>query len=157
MSETNITLPETTTAPKVGILRQYIKSLSFEADQMSISYGQKKENPDVQIKIATNADRIGDDKYEVDLIVSILAEGFSEDGKPVNLFKLDLAYSALLQPQNIDNEQIPSFLLIFIPNLIFPYARQIVSQITLEAGLPALLLDNVDFAQMYQDQIEANE
>jgi preprotein translocase subunit SecB len=70
------------------------------------------------------------------------------------LFLIELQYAGLCQAQNVSADVLPSLLMIQTPTFLFPYARQIISDTTSQAGLPPLFLQPVDFAALYRNQQE---
>jgi preprotein translocase subunit SecB len=70
-------------------------------------------------------------------------------------FLIDLSYAGLFGLRNIPEDALPPFLLMEAPRLIFPFARQIISDASQQMGFPALMLDPIDFSQAYSAQIDA--
>ena len=70
-------------------------------------------------------------------------------------FVIDLTSSGLFGIRNVPDEALPPFLLIEAPRLLFPFARQVISDAIANAGFPPLLLDPIDFAAAYMAQVEA--
>lgn len=135
--------------PVFTILGQGIRDLSFEN---KIEFNQaSEEQPEIDIDIQADGRKVSDDVYEVVLIVRAEAK---QNKKA--LFILELQYMGICQIQNIPEESLPSLLMIQLPTLLFPYARQIVSEITSSSGFPPLLLQPVDFAALYQRQNSEN-
>ena len=94
--------------------------------------------------------RSADDVHEVVLKVEVAAR--SDQGVH---FMIDLSYAGLFGLRNIPEDALPPFLLVEAPRLIFPFARQIISDASQQMGFPALMLDPIDFTQAYMAQIEA--
>jgi len=69
------------------------------------------------------------------------------------LFILELAYAGVFT-LNLPEEQIHPVLLIECPRLLFPFARNIVADMTRDGGLPPLLLQPLDFVQLYRARAE---
>lgn len=135
--------------PVFTILGQGIRDLSFEN---KIEFNQTSdEQPEINIDIQADGRKINDDVYEVVLMVRAEAKQNSK-----TLFILELQYMGICQMQNIPDEALSALLMIQLPTLLFPYARQIVSEITSSAGFPPLLLQPVDFADLYQRQNAEN-
>ncbi len=135
--------------PQVSVLAQYIKDLSVENPSApQVFQWQVQPNVDVQFNI--NVEKVGDDVHEIVLKMEVAAR--SENGVH---FVVDLSYGGLFGLRNIPEEALPPFLLIEAPRLIFPFARQIVSEAVANAGYPPLLLDPIDFAGAYFSQLEA--
>ena len=71
------------------------------------------------------------------------------------LFKCDITYAGIFQIGQIDNDMIEQILLIYCPNLLFPYLRRIISNLTTDAGLAPLMIDPIDFATLYTKRKQA--
>jgi preprotein translocase subunit SecB len=135
--------------PQISILAQYIKDLSVENPSApQVFQWQVQPNVDVQFNI--NVEKLADDVHEIILKMEVSAR--SENGVH---FVVDLSYGGLFGLRNIPEDALPPFLLIEAPRLIFPFARQIVSDAVANTGFPPLLLDPIDFAGAYLAQLEA--
>ena len=135
--------------PQVAVIAQYIKDLSVENPSApQVFQWQVQPNVDVQFNI--NVEKLGDDVHEIVLKMEVSAR--SENGVH---FVVDLSYGGLFGLRNIPEEALPPFLLIEGPRLIFPFARQIVSDAVANTGFPPLMLDPIDFAGAYLAQVEA--
>ncbi len=152
---TNVSGNSASQQPKVGLLKQYLKTKSFDLNPAIIARrGDTSLSPNVKVNVFAEASEIEKNKlYEANLTVDIVAESGSTEGKgiPDRVFGLTLIYSGIFAPENIPQADLSPFLLIYCPSILFPFARQIVANTTLEAGLPALMLEMIDFEQMYQD------
>ena len=69
------------------------------------------------------------------------------------IFLIEMEYAGIFQIENIKQEQLHPFLHIECPRMLFPYVRRIVSDVTRDGGFPALNLDNVDFIQVYRNDL----
>jgi preprotein translocase subunit SecB len=137
--------------PQVMTIAQYIKDLSVESPSSPQAFQwQAQPQLDVQFNIAV--DKIGDDIHEVVLKIEVAAR--SDQGVH---FLIDLSYGGLYGLRNIPDEALPPFLLIEAPRLLFPYARQIISEASQNTGFPPLMLDPIDFGAAYMQQLQAQE
>ena len=127
------------------VLAQYVKDLSFE--NPGHSPVQSQPNIDLGIDVGATPHADGNGLYEVSLKLSAKAVA---DGTV--LFITELDYAGLFQLQNVPQAQLEPLLLIECPRLLFPFARRIVAEIKREGGFPPLLIDPVDFVQLYQQQ-----
>jgi preprotein translocase subunit SecB len=137
-------------APQVGVVSQYTKDLSFEnpnAPHIFKVVSENKPNIDVNIGVATS--KLGEETYEVELKVNVLAKNGEE-----TTFVLELIYAGVFGLKNIPDETIQPFLLIQAPTLLFPYARRVISDASRDGGFPPLLLEPVDFAGLYQHTLD---
>jgi preprotein translocase subunit SecB len=129
--------------PQVGVLAQYVKDLSFENPNAPAVYQwQGQPQMDVQFNIGTQA--VGQDVHEVALKIEIEAKG--NEGVA---FRIELLYAGLFALRNIPTEQLQPFLLAEAPRLLFPFARRIIADASIDGGFPPLLLDPIDFAGLY--------
>jgi preprotein translocase subunit SecB len=136
-------------SPQVSILAQYVKDLSVENPSAPQVYSwQVQPNLDVQFNL--NVQGAGDGTHEVTMKFDISAR--SDNGVH---FVVDLSYAGLFAIRNVPEEALPPFLLIEAPRLLFPYARQVISEAVSNTGFPPLMLDPIDFASAYMAQVEA--
>ncbi|MAN46945.1 MAG: protein-export chaperone SecB [Alphaproteobacteria bacterium] len=133
--------------PSMRVLGQYVKDLSFE----NPGHGpvQAQPNIDLGIDVGATPHADGNGLFEVSLKLS--AKATSEQ---TVLFLCELEYAGLFQLQTAQQNQIEPMLLIECPRLLFPFARRIIAEITREGGFPPLLIDPVDFVQLYQAQYQ---
>jgi preprotein translocase subunit SecB len=137
------------TQPQVSILAQYVKDLSVENPSAPQVYSwQVQPNLDVQFNL--NVENAGDGVHEVTLKFDVSAR--SENGVH---FVVDLSYGGLFAIRNVPDEALSPFLLIEAPRLLFPFARQVISEAVSSTGFPPLMLDPIDFASAYMAQVEA--
>ena len=137
-------------APTLNALGQYIKDLSFENPNALQSLNAQNANSNINISVNVNARPLGDDAYEVELILS------GQAGEASNvIFRFDLKYAGLFRIQNVAAEAIQAVVMIECPRLLFPFARQIVADCVRNGGFPPLLIDPIDFAGLFQQRMMA--
>ena len=133
--------------PRLQILTQYVRDLSFEniAAQKGVASEAK---PDVRVQVNIDAQQRAADHYEVALKLKV-------DSKvaETQVFILELDYAGLFLIQNVPQEQLHPLLMIECPRLIFPYLRRIVSDVTRDGGYPPLNLEQVDFLSLYRAEL----
>lgn len=135
--------------PQVTVLAQYIKDLSVEnPSSPQVFSWQVQPSLDVQFNI--NVEKAADEVHEVTLKIEVSAR--SDNGVH---FIVDLSYAGLFGLRNVPEEALPPFLLVEAPRLIFPFARQVVSDAVANTGFPPLLLDPIDFAAAYLSQVQS--
>jgi preprotein translocase subunit SecB len=135
--------------PQVSIFAQYVKDLSVENPSAPEVYSwQVQPNLDVQFNL--NVQGAGEGTHEVTLKFDISAR--SDNGVH---FVIDLSYAGLFGIRNVPEDALAPFLLIEAPRLLFPFARQVISDAVANSGFPPLMLDPIDFAAAYMAQVEA--
>jgi preprotein translocase subunit SecB len=134
---------------QITILGQYIKDLSFENPTPAQTIQKlSTEQPSMNINVNLNAQQVGEDIYEVDLKVTATAQSNEETA-----FVAELLYSGLFGIKNLPENQLQPFLMVEAPRQIFPFARRILSDVTRDGGFPPLMLEPIDCAGLYQQQL----
>lgn len=139
------------TAPAVGLITQYVRDLSFENPNAPAVY-QTQGQPKLDVGFNIGAQQVGEDVHEVVLKMDVRAEG--EDGQVH--FVVELQFAGLFGLRNIPDEHVQPFLLGEAPRLLFPFARRVLADAVRDGGFPPLVLEPIDFAQLYIQQNEAN-
>lgn len=134
-------------APPAGqqlvIAAQYIKDLSFENPRAPQSLTQQSQTPAVEINVDVKATAIGGDNYEV--VLTINASAKVEAGP---LFVLELVYGAVATVRNIPQPALAPVILVEVPRLMFPFARNIIAEATRDGGFPPLMINPIDFMEL---------
>ena len=128
---------------KITLIGQYIKDLSFE-NPMSPNLPSKSKNPSVNLDINTTYLNLKKDNHEVNLKIKSTAS-VDED----IIFVIELQYAGLIKTI-IKNEEDKKKLIISGSYLLFPYARSIISNITMEGGFKPLVIQPIDFDNISQ-------
>ena len=142
-------------APMIAIQAQFIKDISFEAPHVPLIFTQIKSNPDINVNVDVNATKLQENVFEVVLKlkaeakVKINAENKEEEK---TAFLCEVAYGCLATI-NVAPEAVEPVLLIEIPRLLFPFARNIIGDLTRESGFPPLMINPIDFAGLYQQRL----
>ena len=131
--------------PSLNVLAQYIKDFSFESPGTPNSLRPRENPPGININVNVNANPVSDTDFDVNLTISAKA-GNDKDV----LFNIELVYGGVFRVQGFPKEHTLPLLFIECPRLLFPFARQIVAETTRNGGFPPLMIDPIDFAQMFQ-------
>lgn len=141
---------EAATQPSLNILSQYIKDLSFENPGAPKSLIGNSEAPEINISVNVGAEKVEDDVFAVELTLVSKAERSGDV-----LFNCELVYGGVFRIAGFSDEQIHPVVMIECPRMIFPFARQVFAAVTQQGGFPPLMLDPVDFASIYAQNIKA--
>ena len=131
------------TEPQAAAIAQYIKDLSVESPN-SPQVFQWQGQPQVDVQFNINVDRIADEVHEVVLRINVSAK--SEQGTH---FLVDLSYAGLFGLRNFPDEALAPFMLVEAPQLIFPFARQVIAEAVQNTGFPPLLLEPINFGSAF--------
>ena len=135
-------------APSMNVLAQYVKDFSFENPHAPNSLRPREKPPEISININVNPNPISETDFEVELRLDAKAV----DGEEV-LFNVELVYAGIFRMQNIPQQALQAAVLIECPRLLFPFARQIMADATRNGSFPPLMIDPVDFAQLFQQRM----
>ncbi len=139
------------TAPQAGMLSQYVKDLSFENPNAPAVY-QWQGQPQIDIQFNIASGQVGDDAYEV--LLKIEAKAVADEQVA---FQVELSYAGLFALRNIPEDQLQPFLLAEAPRILFPFARRVIADAVRDGGFPPLLLEPIDFGQLYLAQAQQND
>ena len=128
---------------EITLIGQYIKDLSFE-NPMAPNLPSQDKNPTVNLDINTTYLDLKDNIHEINLKIKSTA---SID-KDV-IFMIELQYAGLIK-SIIKGEEEKKKLIISGSYLLFPYARSIISNITMEGGFKPLVIQPIEFDKMSQ-------
>jgi protein-export chaperone SecB len=134
--------------PTLNVLAQYVKDLSFENPGAPRSLGAREKAPQIGINVNVNANPLSQTDFDVNLTLNAEAK----DGANV-LFNVELVYGGVFRIANFPQEHMLPLLFIECPRLLFPFARQVIADATRNGGFPPLMIDPIDFAQMFQQRV----
>ena len=138
--------PNPTDAPQIQILAQYVKDLSFEnPNALQLLRGQR---PELAVNVDVQARGVGPEQFEVELRFTVAGKQGTADS-----FVVELSYAGVFAFRNVPQEALQPVTLIECPRLLFPFARRVIADITRDGGLPPLMLDPIDFAGLYRQQL----
>ena len=135
--------------PGIQIVSQYIKDFSFENPNAPESLIGGWGAPDTNVQIALRHAKLRDDTYECVLGLRVEATKKDDKGNLRTYFITDLAYGGLAVLQNIPADQHQAVVMVEVPKLLFPFARQIVSDAASQGGYPPLYLAPINFEALY--------
>ena len=139
------------TAPSAGLISQYVKDLSFENPNAPAIY-QSQQAPEIDVQFNIGSGQVGEDVHEVTLKIDVKADSAGQTA-----FIAELSYAGLFGLRNVPDDSIQPFLLGEAPRLLFPFARRVLADAVRDGGFPPLLLEPIDFAQLYMQQQAAQQ
>ena len=134
--------------PVFTIEKLYLKDLSVEVPNAPQIY-LERESPNVGIQLQTNAQLLGEGAYEVALTVTVTAK--IEDK---TVFLVEVGQAGIFRIRNVPEESMEPLLSIACPNILFPYAREVVSDAVTRAGFAPVILQPVNFEALYASRGE---
>ena len=155
MSETNQAAPA---VPPLVVNIQYVKDLSFEVPGAPQIFTTLRAQPSVAINLDVQARRVqdGQNVYEVSLVVRAEATdpAATTNGgtAPLPVFVAELTYAGVFTLNGLPDNAVEPVLLVECPRILFPFARNILSDVTRDGGFPPVLLQPIDFVALWQSR-----
>jgi len=141
--------PDQAQQPIFSIEKLYVKDLSLEipnAPQIFL----EREAPQVDIQLHHSASTVEDGLYESVLTVTVTAKIGEK-----TVFLVEAGQAGIFSIRNVPQADIEPVLGITCPSILFPYAREVISDAVVRAGFPPVLLNPVNFEALYQAQKQA--
>lgn len=141
--------------PEFRMQKMYIKDLSFENPNAPTIFSERQAgDPAVEVNLQLNNKQLDADHWEVAL--QITSKVSSKEGDKV-LFIMEIEHAAVFLLKNIPQEHMPMLLGVDCPTLLFPFTRQIVSQVSIDGGFVPFLMEPVNFMALFQNAQKKKE
>lgn len=142
-------------SPEFRMQKMYIKDLSFEnPNAPDIYLAQSEKPPEVDVNLQLNHKKVSEDHFEVSLEITAKIVNKELDK---TLFILELEHAAVFLLKNIPQEHLKMVLAVDCPTLLFPFTRQIASQVSIDGGFVPFLMEPVNFMGLYQNSLKKEE
>ncbi|MDV6346405.1 protein-export chaperone SecB [Nitrosomonas sp. Is35] len=132
--------------PVFAIEKIYVKDLSLEIPNAPNIF-LERDTPEINLQLGTKSQGIGEGLYEVLLTATVTAKI-----KDKNMFLVEAQQAGIFRIRNIPAGEIDPVLGIGCPNILFPYLREVVSDVVTRAGFPPVILNPVNFEAIYQQK-----
>ncbi len=136
--------------PMFSIEKLYLQDASLEipnAPQVFL----ERETPQIEIQLTNGSEALEADLHQCSVTVTVTAK---TTGKTVFLIETKMA--GIFRIANIPADDMPILLNVTCPNILFPYVREVVSDLSTRAGFPPVLLNPINFEMLYQQQQSQN-
>jgi len=134
--------------PIFGIEKVYVKDLSLEIPNAPDVF-LSAEQPQVDVQLHHEGTAIGEGMYHVVLTVTVTAKAGEK-----TLFLVEVAQAGVFQIRNLPESDLEPFLATACPNILYPYARETVSDVVGRAGFPAVYLAPINFEAIYLQRLQ---
>jgi preprotein translocase subunit SecB len=134
--------------PSFGIEKLYVKDLSVEVPHAPAIF-LERDAPQVEIQLNTSGQGLGDGAYEVVLTVTVTATLSDK-----TVFLVEVGQAGIFRVVGVPDEQLEPLIAVACPNILFPYAREAVSDAVTRAGFSPIVLQPVNFEAMYMQRLQ---
>ena len=131
------------------VQRIYTKDISFEAPNSPAIF-QENWTPEIKVGLSNETRKPGDDNLEVTLKVSVEAK---HEDKTV--FLVEVQQAGLFLAQGFSKQEMEAVIGVAAPNVLFPYAREAISDLVTRGSFPQFVLQPVNFEALYAQQRQA--
>ncbi len=146
MSEQNVNPDE---APVFRMQKMYIKDLSFESPNAPGIFLAQGQEPKVDFNLQLNNTKIDDDHYEV--TINITAKILDQKADDTVMFVVEVEHAAVFLMKNIPAEHMARVMAVDCPLMLFPFTRQIASQVSVDGGFMPFLMEPINFVALYEN------
>lgn len=137
--------------PVFGIEKLYVKDASIEVPNAPQIFTDRTP-PQVSVEISNTAQKLDEGIFDVSVKVTVTAKAGERTA-----FLVEVGQSGIFVIRNMPDENLEPVLAIACPNILFPYAREAVSDMVTRAGFAPVLLNPVNFEALYMQQKQGNE
>lgn len=134
--------------PQFNIDKLYVKDLSVEIPHAPGIF-LERENPQIDVQLHTQAAPIGEDVFEVTITVTVTSKLAEKDKV---MFLIEAKQAGIFHVRNLPKEELEPVLGVICPNILYPYLREVVSDVAVRAGFAPVLLNPINFEALYQQQ-----
>ena len=147
MTENATTAPQSD-APIFNIEKLYVKDMSLEIPNAPAIFLQR-ENPQIDLQLQTKAGQLEEGVFEVEVTVTVTAKVAE---KEQTMFLIEAKQAGIFQIRNMPAEEMEGILAVMCPNILYPYLREVVSDVAVRGGFAPVLLNPINFEAIYQQQ-----
>jgi preprotein translocase subunit SecB len=137
--------------PVFSIEKIYVKDLSVESPNSPHCF-LERDTAQIEIQLGTSGTTIGEGTFEVVLKVTVTAKIGDK-----TQFLAEVAQAGIFVIQNVPESEIEPIVAVACPNILFPFARETISDAVNRAGFPPVLLAPVNFENLYRQRLEAEQ
>lgn len=129
--------------PSFQIEKVYVKDVSLEIPNAPQVFLEAQQ-PQLEIQVRSDSARFGDNLYEVAITVTVTAKAGEK-----TLFLAEVAQAGIFSLRNVPEADLEPLLAVACPTILYPYARETVSDLVTRGGFPPVLLQPVSFEALY--------
>lgn len=134
--------------PMMSLQKIYTKDVSFEAPNAPHIFNEQGQ-PDIKLNMNQKVNKLDDTTYEVALTATVTCTVNEK-----TTYLVEVCVAGIFNMQNFNDQALHQTLGVYCPNVLFPYVRQQVSDLVMSGGFQPLMLQPVNFEQLYAQQMQ---
>ncbi len=132
--------------PYFSMDKIYVKDISLEIPHAPQIF-MEREHPEIEVQLQSQGVPLEEGVFEVEVVATVTAKL----GEKV-MFLIEVKQAGIFQIRNIGNEEIEPVLAVTCPNILFPYLREVVSDVSVRGGFSPVMLNPLNFEVLYQQR-----
>ena len=140
-------------APVFNLEKLYVKDISLEIPHAPAIF-LEREAPQIELQLNSQATPVGEGVFEVLVTATVTAKLKEQDQVA---FLIEAKQAGVFQIHNVPEEEMEPVLSVVCPNMLYPYLREVVSDMSVRAGFAPVLLNPINFEALYQQQKEQQQ
>ena len=133
------------------IQRIYVKDVSFEAPNSPAVFTQEW-HPDTNLYLNTQVNTLSNDNYEVELSITITVKSSDKVA-----FLVEVTQAGVFYIVGYASDQLNHLLAAYCPNILFPYAREVIAGMVSKGSFPELHLSPINFDALYARRLQESQ
>ncbi len=135
-----------------AIQKIYLKDVSFESPNSPQAFTEGEWKPQINVQINSSNQQIAQDVFEVVLDITVTAKHEEKTA-----FLAEIKQAGVFTISGFPQENLGGMVGAFCPETLFPYAREVISELVTKGGFPQLLLAPVNFNALYTQQVQQQQ
>lgn len=137
--------------PNLSVQKIYLKDLSFEAPSTPQIFSEQTQ-PRIDMNLTQRVSGVGENLFEVVLAITVTCKAGEKTA-----YLCEVQQAGVFGCVGFDPQQLDSVLGTYCPHVLFPYARQVISDVIQNGGFPPLFLQPINFEQVYADAVRRRQ
>jgi len=143
---------EQTNAEELPVFRMqkmYVKDLSFESPNAPGIFLARNQEPKVDFNLKLSNQKVDDDHFEV--TINMTAKVLDKNADDTVMFIIEIEHAAVFLLKNIPAQHLERVMAVDCPLMLFPFTRQIASQLSVDGGFMPFLMEPINFVALYEN------
>ncbi len=135
--------------PVFRMQKMYVKDLSFESPNAPGIFLARNQEPKVDFNLKLSNRKVDDDHFEV--TINMTAKVLDKNADDTVMFIIEIEHAAVFLLKNIPAEHLERVMAVDCPLMLFPFTRQIASQLSVDGGFMPFLMEPINFVALYEN------
>lgn len=152
MAQNDNSPPPPSEERRFKVQRIYTKDISFETPHSPEIFTVKRWIPDVDVQLGSAGGNVRNNLYEIILTVTVTTKVEEKTA-----YLVEIKQAGLFTIDGIGEDELAVLIGSYCPAILFPYAREAISNLVMRGGFPQLVLNPVNFEALYSQHLEETQ